>query len=162
MIGGLLPCSVGGTGDDCCAPLVRLVFPGDPMAVRQALERVMAELRALPIRPDDCGTVEIVLAEVLNNIVEHAYGGHDPGLIELALSHQDQAVCIELADNGAPMPGGAPPEGKAAVIGHQLEKLPEGGFGWFLIRSMADQLTYRREEGCNRLSFRLLLGGKTP
>ena len=157
MIGGLLPCSTGGAVRPC-QPLMRLVFPGEPLAVREALHRVMEGLSPLDMAAEDRSAIEIVLAEVLNNIAEHAYDMADPGLIELVISHAPEAVCIELADNGRPYPGDSLPEGKPAVIGHSLERLPEGGFGWFLIRAMADNLTYRREEGCNHLGFRMRLG----
>lgn len=150
-----------GTSYDCngqCRPLIRLVFPGEPLAVRQALRRVIETLDDLPLRSEDCGTVEIVLAEVLNNIVEHAYGNKEPGSIDLSIEHGADMLCIELSDCGKPMPGEQPPLGQQAVMGHSLEQLPEGGFGWFLIRSMTEHLNYRREQGRNRLSFRLQLG----
>ena len=47
---------------------------------------------------------------------------------------------------------------------HDLEALgeqdlPEGGFGWFLIRELTHDLTYRRDGSRNHLSFRMVLGG---
>ena len=33
------------------------------------------------------------------------------------------------------------------------QDLPEGGFGWFLIRSLTRDLTYLREDGYNMLCF---------
>ena len=38
-----------------------------------------------------------------------------------------------------------------------LEDLPEGGFGWHLIHSLTNDLTYLRTGGCNRLRFLLPL-----
>ena len=34
-----------------------------------------------------------------------------------------------------------------------MQALPEGGFGWALIRDMTRDLTYRRQGRMNRLSF---------
>ena len=36
-----------------------------------------------------------------------------------------------------------------------VEDLPEGGFGWHVIRTLSKDLHYRRENGRNQLSFRL-------
>lgn len=61
-----------------------------------------------------------------------------------------------LVDQGAPMPGGTLPEGsQAGRTGLALADLPEGGFGWHLIRSLTRDLAYTRVAGTNRLSFLL-------
>lgn len=43
------------------------------LAVREALEKFLDRLRPLELDIEEAGTIELVLAEVLNNIVEHAY-----------------------------------------------------------------------------------------
>lgn len=48
---------------------LKLDFPSDNFSVRQALGKVLS----LTLSDDEKSVVEIVLAEVLNNIVEHAY-----------------------------------------------------------------------------------------
>lgn len=102
----------------------------------------------------DDGTVELVLAEVLNNIVEHAYSDA-AGLITLDLRRARGRLCCLLRDEGRPMPAGCLPPGLAPALGPApaIADLPEGGFGWFLIRSLTRDLHYDREPGCNRLSF---------
>jgi serine/threonine-protein kinase RsbW len=125
----------------------------DFLAVRAGLQCLMAQepLRSLP--DDARGTAEIVLAEALNNIVEHAYAAHG-GAIEIMVCLQDNAIFCTILDNGAPMPSHKLPQGKA----HQLSdvhNLPEGGFGWFLIRALAQDLQYQRQRDQNFFSFRL-------
>ena len=44
------------------------------------------------------------------------------------------------------MPGGTPPAGTLPDLGVEVQDMPEGGFGWFLIRSLVDEMTYER---CN-------------
>ena len=53
------------------------------------------------------------------------------------------------------MPDGGPPKGHPAELGVDMQDLPEGGFGWFLIRTLTTDLRYRREAGRNRLSFQM-------
>ena len=43
------------------------------LAAREALEMLMAALDPLDLSLDDKGMIELVVAEILNNIVKHAY-----------------------------------------------------------------------------------------
>lgn len=140
----------------------RLVISSDPVAVREALRALFDTLllRALP--EAERGTAEVVLAEALNNIVEHAYASQS-GEIELTLHlHKSELVC-RIEDHGTPMPGDRLPAGNLRTV--KGDDLPEGGFGWHLIRSLSRDLRYQRVGGRNQLSFRLDAGqssGTTP
>lgn len=131
----------------------KLTIPGNALAVRDGLRALLDTLLLRSLPEDGRGTAEIVLAEVLNNIVEHAYATHE-GEIEVLLQLGQNELRCKISDSGLPMPGGQPPEGKLAPIG-AFQDLPEGGFGWHLIRSLSKDLTYRCENGRNLLSFRL-------
>jgi serine/threonine-protein kinase RsbW len=131
---------------------LQLVIPADTLAVRNALVRMCDTpvLQSLP--EDDRGTVEIVLAEVLNNIVEHACSD-GMGEIEVTLRRAPDGLLCQVIDNGVRMPGDRLPEGSLPPI--KEVDLPEGGFGWHLIRTLSKELAYSRSEGQNRLTFRL-------
>lgn len=122
--------------------------------VRLTLARITAVLVGLGIPPDDRASVEIVLAEILNNIVEHGYAPGDPGPIWIALLMEPAAVQVTISDFGRPLPAALlnpaePPD---------PQSLPEGGFGWFLIHSLTTDLRAGRTGTLNRLSFRLPRG----
>lgn len=120
------------------------------------LNQTLAQL-GLPIEP--LFTLELVLAEVLNNVVEHAYGDSGQGMIGLSVTVRDHRINCEVADRGAPMPDGRlPPPRRHNPDALGLQELPEGGFGWGLIHDMTTGLKYRREHGTNRLCFRIDLG----
>lgn len=129
---------------------LRMVFCATPLAVRQVLHRLIADLEGRDIPPEARGAAEIVLAEALNNVVEHAYA-EAGGEIEFELVPERDGLRCSIVDRGAAMPGLRLPEG-ALPAGDQPA---EGGFGWFLIRSLARDLRYDRVEGTNRLSFSL-------
>ncbi|MDP4034535.1 MAG: ATP-binding protein [Pseudorhodobacter sp.] len=134
----------------------RIVISADPTAVREGLRALFDTLLLRGLSMAKRGTVEIVLAEALNNIVEHAYADAG-GKIELTLQlHHAELVC-QIEDKGRPMPGGSLPAGELHVIEGQ-ESPPEGGFGWHLIRTLSRDLHYRRIDGRNQLSFRLDAG----
>jgi serine/threonine-protein kinase RsbW len=128
----------------------RIVISSDPMAVRQGLKSLFQSLLLKGLEEVDCGKAEIVLAEALNNIVEHAYAD-GTGEIELTICVNRQGLDCRIVDHGAPMPDGALPAGILAAP----EDLPEGGFGWSLIRALSEDLRYARVAGQNQLTFRL-------
>lgn len=126
------------------------------IAVREALEQFLAELQPLELDVEEAGTVELVLAEVLNNIVEHAYP--DPasaGRISISCVHHPDGLHLQVTDQGMPMPNGQAPLGQKVSLDVDLEDLPEGGFGWFLIQDLAKDVLYKRVGGENQLSIRL-------
>lgn len=128
-----------------------LLLDGNPDAVREGLARLFAGPLLSRLDDDSHGTVQIVLAEVLNNIAEHAYARY-PGQIEVQLRGGATEICLQTIDRGLPMPDGKLPGGELSET-VALEDLPEGGFGWFLIRTLTRGLAYRRQEGMNVLNF---------
>ncbi len=128
-------------------------FAGTSAAVREALEQASERLVLAGASVECRSRLELVLAEVLNNVVEHAYCETSVGLIELKIWSTVDGLACEVEDYGRPMPDGVLPSGKPAVLECLRDDLPEGGFGWLLIRELANELGYRRERGCNRLRF---------
>jgi serine/threonine-protein kinase RsbW len=138
-------------------PDVRLVFESEPMAVRAALRTLLEGRPLRRLSEDDRGTAEIVLSEALNNIVEHAYASGS-GLIEVCVRVAKGALVCTIVDQGLPMPREELPEGRLPDM-HDGDDLPEGGFGWHLIRSLSSDLAYRRIGGRNELCFSLVTAG---
>ncbi len=137
-----------GTGFD-----FRIRLKATPEDVRKALGEFCAAVRPLGLSAELAGTVELVLAEVLNNIVEHAYAGANEGLIDFHAWHTNSGFRFEIADEGIEMPGGRLPVGEHVTIDTDLNVLPEGGFGWYLIHDLTEDLQYHRAGGRNRLCF---------
>lgn len=148
-------------GGDAGASLA-CVLNADPLAIRAGLGRMVAADPVARLSADQRGTVEVVLAEVLNNIAEHGYAG-GPGKISVMLRLTGAGLYCEVADTGVAMPGGRLPAGDhpadrsgkppLALADLPLADLPEGGFGWHLIRRLTQGLRYTRAGGANRLSF---------
>ncbi len=134
---------------------VELNIPSDPMAVRQALARIMEEVSTLALPDDAEATVEIVLAEVLNNIVEHACVGLSGRRIAITIVPTPTGLQCQVCDNGRPLPGGTLPAGDPPDPTRRTPELAEGGFGWLLIRGLAHGLRYQRSGGMNVLTFSL-------
>jgi serine/threonine-protein kinase RsbW len=131
--------------------IAHLSIPATFPSVRTALAALMEGpvLEAVP--EGDRGAVEIVLAEALNNIVEHAYADA-AGEITLTLWQAGGEVACRITDRGVSMPQETLPEGILAQADTPAD-LAEGGFGWFLIRSLSRDLRYARYGTLNELTF---------
>lgn len=137
--------------------ILHLVFPGDEVSVRGALRGTVGALRSVPSLVSTVGVVEIVLAEALNNVVEHAYGEEAHGVVEVEIDRRADVLAFRITDDGQPMPEGDLPQGAPLDLNVASEDLPEGGFGWFLIRELTEQLSYRRQADRNILTFHVSL-----
>ena len=102
-------------------------------------------------------TLQLCIAEAINNIVEHAYGGAPGHPVSAAVSLLENRIDVRLTDWGRPMPNGEPPSSWDGFDPDDLENLPEGGFGWMLIRSEMDDVQYSRKDDANVLCLTLLV-----
>ncbi len=137
---------------------LRILYPNRPFAVRRALGSVMEGLADLGLDEDCASSVELVLAEVLNNVAEHAYPDDPSGLVELKITRRDGHLVIRVIDEGRPMPLDCLPAPGRPMPNRADGDLPEGGFGWMLIRSLAHGLSYERRDETNRLRFEMHFG----
>jgi len=133
-------------------------FSSDPDMIRAALKAVSAETLECGLAPDRRAQLELVLAEVLNNVAEHAYRGRPDGCIELRMEYGDPVLHFSVEDLGVPMPGGTLPAGNAPPTSVDTPDMPEGGFGWFIIRQLVDDISYQCHEGRNVLRFCMTVG----
>ena len=138
--------------------LSRTAFRATFDNVRLAIENAMSTLQPLGLSAEEASSVEIVLAEALNNVVEHAYPRGQTGDVKLVLRHGRAGLLIEIRDNGKPMPNGRTPDGEHPADSAVQDSTPEGGYGWFLIRNLARDMVYDRENGENFLIFRMPIG----
>lgn len=132
---------------------------GSEDAVRDGLAQAMAFLAPLHLDIDDSGTVELVLAEALNNVVEHALvGTTKQTMIEIRGSHGASGLHLTVIDRGAPMPDGTAPITKAPDLNVDTDDMPEGGFGWYMIHTLATDVSYARVGASNHLTLQLPVG----
>lgn len=146
--------------DDLRRRLVNLRFGATEAAVRDALLTVDAALAAAGAADDLRTRTQIALAEACNNIVEHAYQPRADvadAVIVLDIAGDPGGIQITLRDKGRAMPEGPLPGRELPPIDpDDPASLPEGGFGWALLREMTRALSISRRNGQNILRFRLL------
>ncbi|PRY20906.1 serine/threonine-protein kinase RsbW [Aliiruegeria haliotis] len=122
-------------------------------SVRNALKRTTRALAERGACPREIESTEVVLAELMNNVVEHAYLGQPGRSICLRVDILDDSLSCHVVDDGLALPGLAPPPVHRHDFNVDLEDLPEGGFGWTLIQDLTCELGYVRSNGQNHVSF---------
>lgn len=125
-------------------------FDANPAKVRDALETLNDYLQPLRLSEDLVATIQIVLAEVLNNVCEHAYAGQG-GPVYLRALVESGRLAVIIRDRGVPLPPNLiladDPDG------FDPDNLPEGGFGWHLIRTLATELSHDRLARWNEMKI---------
>lgn len=149
------------------SPLFHIRLRSSNRAVRAGLRSVQQRLEAWGLLCDCRGRVELVLAEALNNIVEHALDEVPGEEILVRLHLRASHLVVELQDSGRPpaRPGPYPScHALAAQFLQDVREPPDGGYGLFLIRSLTSDLSLSRRKGQNilRLSIPLEDGSKAP
>lgn len=126
-------------------------FMATELEARTGIDSVVGQLRERGLPETRIGEVQIALAEAVNNVVEHAYAGNSPGDVNIRCQLESEKLSIYIRDAGAPLPKGQLPAGEAQAVDGDIEELPEGGFGWFLIRELTSDIHYERSDGENNL-----------
>ena len=132
------------------ALIAELCLPAMDRTTPVILSRVLGALRRSGYG-QMCDTVQIVLAEALNNVAEHAYPAVALGAVAVRVDTQAAHLRIRITDWGLPVP----PATLAGCSAPDPLELAEGGYGWFLIRSLVADLAYGRQVCRNDLILRL-------
>ncbi|NOC47281.1 MULTISPECIES: ATP-binding protein [unclassified Ruegeria] len=133
---------------------LELTFPATESEASEGIAKLSVGLAERGLPPHKAGDVKIALAEAINNVVEHAYNGIAAAKVQVTCRLDRDLLDILISDTGRPLPGYRLPDGTPAPMGTDLQDLPEGGFGWFLIHRLTSDIRYERRGGCNRLSLR--------
>ncbi len=91
--------------------------------------------------------IELSLAEALNNIIKHAYKGEENNTIEIFIEIADRKLRIVLTDNGIERSNLEKPT--LDFDPSDIDSLPEGGMGLFIIEQLMDETKYIRDGNKN-------------
>ena len=129
-------------GADFIEDAIRLSFEGGPEAAaraRQALSHLRSELDSPTLE-----SLRLLVTELISNAVRHA----GAPTVDLVVLVSPPAVRVEVSDRGA----GFQPEPRTRG------QDPEGGWGLYLVASLADRWGVAREESGTRVWFELERG----
>lgn len=91
--------------------------------------------------------MQLAVTEIFTNVVQHAYQENENGKVIVIGELTDEGLAIEIAEQGKPF--------NPATVPHpSLTTDDEGGFGWYIIKSIVDEISYHpkvSKEGWNHL-----------
>jgi anti-sigma regulatory factor (Ser/Thr protein kinase) len=119
------------------AYVLRLI--ADPSSLETVRAFVEQKALSLGVTPDALYDVLVAVHEMVANVVEHGYGGQ-PGVIEVELRGEGDALVVRLIDEAAPFDPTAVPAPDITIPPH---KRPAGGMGILMTRRYVDSMTHR-------------------
>ena len=131
--------------------MVTYQFPARLENLRKCIETVTLFAVSAGVAKDKTIQLELALEEALVNIFKYAYPDAADGMVEITCDETGRdKIKIEIRDNGVPFNVLSHPEPDTSV---PLSERKIGGLGIFLIKKTIDELSYRREEVSNILTF---------
>ncbi len=121
----------------------------DLAEIREVRAWLEERLTARALQEDLIADMALVTEEVLANVIDYNAPGQG-AKIEVELRLSPQRLELVFLDSGIPF---NPLEEIANPdLSADAEEREAGGFGFFLVRELTDQVAYQREGGRNRLS----------
>ncbi|MDX8379297.1 MAG: ATP-binding protein [Gallionella sp.] len=102
-----------------------------------------------------CDEVELAVVEAVNNCIRHAYHKKSGHSVEVKFKIGTQDILIEIRDSGSPIDPRLKTELGAAFSFNpeDIDALPEGSMGWYLIKHLMDDVSYVSSVGMNTLKL---------
>lgn len=125
-------------------------LPNDHAAIPGLLAQVQRFLERGAVAEDDAAGVEVALDEILSNAISYAFGDGMAHEILVAPSLAGDRLTIEIRDDGAPFnPLLVPPPN----LSDDIDERQIGGLGMHFVRTVMDDVEYRRCDGWNVLTL---------
>lgn len=99
-----------------------------------------------------CDEIEICLTEALNNVIKHSYKGESDKAINVLVNKKKKILEIEIVDTGEARKSFDKPT--LDFDPEDIESLPEGGMGLFIIEEIMNETHYRVIEDKNIYTMR--------
>jgi anti-sigma regulatory factor (Ser/Thr protein kinase) len=130
-----------------------LTIAAKPASLRAVTEFVRQGALEAKLPEERIAELDLLVDEVIMNVCTHAYPDDSPGDVTVTYSVPEPGeLSVEVADQGVEF---NPLKARRPDLSLNLEARPIGGLGIHLVKTFAKSLTYRREQGWNRLTFAL-------
>lgn len=117
-------------------------FPGRYDQVRRLCQFVVNGAAEAGLDPKACFHVELACDEAATNIIEHAYGGEDRGVITAAWEITADAFVVALHDTGRPFDPDQIRPVAAIQPNTAVDEVSIGGLGLHFMRELMDELYF--------------------
>lgn len=117
------------------------------------LDPVLAAARELGLTEDRCNDLELALEETLVNICNYAYPDRE-GTVRVSCKAEKDFLLVGIEDDGIAF---SLVDADGPDLSVELSARTIGGLGVHLVRSLIDDVRYRRENGRNLLELVLFV-----
>ena len=128
-----------------------LTFSNDLSEIARLGEAVEEFGEACGLSVAETYKVNLVLDELLTNLISYAYPDQQKHLIRLRLARAEDRLTALLIDDASPFDPLR--EASPAVLDGPLDERPIGGLGLHFVRTLMDEVSYRRVGDCNQLTL---------
>jgi serine/threonine-protein kinase RsbW len=95
--------------------------------------------------------IDLCVVEAVTNCVKHAYNQMPGHKVEVDISLYDDRISFSISDHGEHMEIFQTP--RLEFDPEDVEHLPEGGMGLYIIHQTMDEVSYKTEAGKNTLTL---------
>lgn len=141
---------------DVCIDTNRIVVPSRRASLAQLSRWVHSVAQSGELSARAAFSLELVLAEVVTNLIEHGSAGESDALIEVQVAFASGCAIVQVEDSGPPFNPTVTPVHRRPST---LEDAPIGGLGVHLIRSYTQSWEYRRSDQKNQQRLTIALDG---
>ena len=127
----------------------KLLLPAVPDSILRATAFVDSLLEGIGCPPKAHSQLSVIIDEIFSNIVHHAKGA-ETAEIRFTFTPETRTVRLTFADRGIPY---NPLRYETPDVTLPAEKRAIGGLGIFLVRKLADGISYEYADGKNILSI---------
>ncbi len=127
------------------------MIPNDLSALREMSDWLESTIQRLEMPEPLVFRFDLCANEAVTNVISYAYPENGAHEIGLRLFRENDALCLEIADDG--IPPFNPMDRPEHVRPASLEEAGIGGLGVDLIRRFMDECHYARHAGRNVLTL---------
>ncbi|MFQ5636905.1 MAG: ATP-binding protein [bacterium] len=105
----------------------------------------------IPLDEEESYQTELCICEACNNVIKHAYKNNPNHDVEVVVSLYADKIVFDICDSGVKLK--EKPTPTLDFKPDDLEHLPEGGMGLFIMKNLMHQVDYRAKNGKNILTL---------
>jgi anti-sigma regulatory factor (Ser/Thr protein kinase) len=98
------------------------------------------------INEEDLHDVHLILDELVINVIKYAFRDAKPHTFDVRLELDGRRITMTVEDDGREFD---PTKAPAPDLAIPIDERPVGGLGLHIVRTLADNLSYRRSGGRN-------------
>jgi len=129
------------------ADVIELTLPARVEYISVARLTVSGIANRMGLSFDEIEDLKLAVGEACTNAVQHAYGGEN-GTLSITCEVYPDRIVIQVADKGKGFDYGAIKERMRPINPHlDVDHIPEGGLGLYLIHALMDEVEVQGEAG---------------